>query len=54
LIRNPQFIVHVTDETNVEKINLTASSLPSNESEISLAKLTPVESSKISIPGIYI
>jgi flavin reductase (DIM6/NTAB) family NADH-FMN oxidoreductase RutF len=52
IIHNREFVVHITDETNVEKINITASNLPSNESEIQMAGLTPVESVKISVPGI--
>lgn len=47
-----EFVVHVVDEDNVEEINKTAASLPPNESEIELANLTPVESVKISVPGI--
>lgn len=47
-----EFVVHIVDENNVEKINQTAASLPPNESEIELANLTPVDSVKISVPGI--
>lgn len=52
IIQKREFVVHITDEKNVEKINITASSLPPHESEITLAGLTPAESTKISVPGI--
>ena len=45
-------MIHIVDEQNVEKINQTAASLPPDESEIELANLTPVESVKISVPGV--
>lgn len=47
-----EFVVHIVDDQNVDKINLTAASLPPDESEIELARLTPVDSVKISVPGI--
>lgn len=52
IIEGKEFVVHIVDETNVEKINITAASLPPHESEIELAGLTPVESTKIKVPGI--
>lgn len=52
IIESKQFVVHTVDEQNVEKINQTAASLPSNQSEIELANLTPIESVKISVPGV--
>ncbi|MGG3467912.1 flavin reductase family protein [Neobacillus pocheonensis] len=52
IIQNGEFVVHITDENNVEKINITAATLPANESEIELAGLTPLSSKKISVPGI--
>nr|WP_019390694.1 flavin reductase family protein [Priestia filamentosa] len=52
IIESKQFVVHIVDEQNVEKINQTAASLPSNQSEIELANLTPIESVKISVPGV--
>jgi flavin reductase (DIM6/NTAB) family NADH-FMN oxidoreductase RutF len=52
IIHTKEFVIHIVDEDNVEKINKTAASLPPNESEIELANLTPVESVKISVPGI--
>lgn len=52
IIELKEFVVHVVDENNVEEINKTAASLPPNESEIKLTNLTPVESVKISVPGV--
>lgn len=52
ILDKKEFVVHIVDEQNVEKINQTASSLPANQSEVQLAGLTPVESMKISVPGI--
>ncbi len=52
IIESKQFVVHIVDEQNVEKINTTAASLPPDQSEIELAHLTPVESAKISVPGV--
>lgn len=52
IIESKEFVVHIVDEQNVEKINKTAANLPSNQSEIELANLTPVESVKISVPGV--
>lgn len=47
-----EFVVHIVDELNVEKVNQTAAVLPPDQSEIDLANLTPIESMKISVPGI--
>lgn len=47
-----EFVVHMVDEQNVEKINKTAASLPPNQSEIELAGLTSIESVKVSVPGV--
>lgn len=47
-----EFVVHIVDEDNVEKVNQTAATLPPEQSEIVLAGLTPVKSSKISVPGV--
>jgi flavin reductase (DIM6/NTAB) family NADH-FMN oxidoreductase RutF len=52
IIESKQFVVHIVDEQNVEKINKTAANLPPDESEIELASLTPVESVKITVPGV--
>lgn len=47
-----EFVVQIVDEDNVQKINETAATLPSNVSEIDRAGLTLVESNIISTPGI--
>lgn len=47
-----EFVVHISDETYVEAINKTAASLPPDESEVELAHLTPVDSTKIGVPGL--
>jgi flavin reductase (DIM6/NTAB) family NADH-FMN oxidoreductase RutF len=47
-----EFVVHIVDEQNVEKINKTAANLPPNQSEIKLAGLTSIESVKVSVPGV--
>jgi flavin reductase (DIM6/NTAB) family NADH-FMN oxidoreductase RutF len=52
IIHTKEFVVHIVDEANVERINKTAASLPPNESEIELANLTLVDSVKISVPGV--
>lgn len=52
IIENKEFVVHIVDEQNVGKVNETAASLPPEQSEIELASLTPIESTKISVPGI--
>ncbi len=52
IIAGKEFVVHIVDEQNVEKINETAASLPADQSEISLANLTLVDSEKVNIPGV--
>ncbi|MDN3015915.1 flavin reductase family protein [Paenibacillus sp. BSR1-1] len=52
IMESKEFVVHIVDDHNVEKINKTAANLPPDESEIELANLTPVESAKISVPGV--
>lgn len=52
IIQSNEFVIHIVDEQNVEKINETAASLPFNESEIDLAQLTTAPSEKITVPGI--
>ncbi|MBD7970637.1 flavin reductase family protein [Paenibacillus gallinarum] len=47
-----EFVVHITDEMNVDKINQTAESLPPSESEIEKAGLTVVPSDLIQVPGV--
>jgi len=52
IMEKKEFVVHIVDQDNVEKVNETAASLPPNQSEIELAQLTPVNSTKVSVPGI--
>lgn len=52
ILTKKEFVVHIVDEHNVEKINETAASLPPTQSEIQLAELTTVSSTKISVPGV--
>ncbi|MCM3716548.1 flavin reductase family protein [Alkalihalobacillus oceani] len=47
-----EFVVHLVDQQNVGQVNQTAVSLPSDQSEIELAKLTPVNSVKLAVPGV--
>ncbi len=52
IIESKEFVVHIVDEQNVEKVNITAANIPSDQSEIELANLSPVESVEISVPGV--
>ena len=52
IIENKEFVVHIVDEQNVEKINKTAASLPADESEINKANLSLINSDKVSVPGV--
>jgi flavin reductase (DIM6/NTAB) family NADH-FMN oxidoreductase RutF len=52
IIESKEFVVHIVDDQNVEKINKTAANLPPYQSEIELANLTPVGSVKVSVPGV--
>ncbi|MEN0645105.1 flavin reductase family protein [Alkalicoccobacillus gibsonii] len=52
IIQEKEFVVHIVDEDNVEKVNQTARTLPSDQSEIEMAELTPVKSIQVSVPGI--
>ncbi|GAB3063819.1 flavin reductase family protein [Virgibacillus ainsalahensis] len=47
-----EFVVHIVDEENVMKVNKTAATLPSGESEIEIAQLSLLDSEVISTPGI--
>lgn len=46
------FVVHISDESYIIKMNLTAANLSPDESEVALAGLTPVDSLKIDVPGV--
>ncbi|MEV5029930.1 flavin reductase family protein [Paenibacillus sp. LPE1-1-1.1] len=47
-----EFVVHISDESYIEAINVTAAILPAEESEVALAGLTPVASETIGVPGV--
>lgn len=52
ILNKKEFVVHIVDEDNVEKINETAANLPSNESEVLAAGLTQKPSAIITVPGV--
>jgi flavin reductase (DIM6/NTAB) family NADH-FMN oxidoreductase RutF len=52
ILEQKEFVVHSVDEERVDKINITAASLPANESEIEKAGFTLLDSETVSIPGI--
>ena len=52
IIETKQFVIHTVDENNIEKVNQTAARLNPDQSEIDRAGLTPVQSTKVSVPGI--
>lgn len=52
ILGNKEFVVHIVDEQNVDKINITAASLPPEESEIGKADLSLARSETVSVPGI--
>ncbi|MCL6571086.1 MAG: flavin reductase family protein [Bacillus sp. (in: Bacteria)] len=52
IIETKEFVIHIVDEQNVEKVNITSAMLPPDQSELELANLTSVISTKISVPGI--
>lgn len=52
ILNKKEFVVHIVDEQNVEKINETAASLPPNVSEVEQIGLSLIASEAISVPGI--
>ncbi|HHP7501544.1 TPA: flavin reductase family protein [Staphylococcus aureus] len=50
--RTGDFVVHITDEDNVQDINETAAPLAYGDSELSLTELSLVTSTTIKTPGI--
>ncbi|WP_102261118.1 flavin reductase family protein [Mesobacillus jeotgali] len=52
ILESGEFVVHIVDEHNDEKINQTAASLAPDQSEVELAKLTLIDSVKLSVPGV--
>ncbi|HTG71613.1 MAG TPA: flavin reductase family protein, partial [Candidatus Udaeobacter sp.] len=47
-----EFVVHISDESYIGAINVTAANLPPEESEVELSGLTAVASDLVSVPGI--
>lgn len=52
ILETKEFVVHIVDEENVEKINQTAATLLPNENEVELAELSAIQSTQVSVPGI--
>lgn len=52
IIKNNEYVVHLTTEDNIEKINLSSKELDINESEIDFAKLTLTKSELIKTPAV--
>lgn len=52
VLAGKEFVVHIVDEENVFEVNETAASLPPNESEIDVTKLTLVDSEEIDVPAV--
>jgi flavin reductase (DIM6/NTAB) family NADH-FMN oxidoreductase RutF len=48
----PEFVVNITNEDTAEKMNLTATLLPSEQSEFEWAGVTPTASETISVPRV--
>ncbi|KIL45431.1 flavin reductase family protein [Jeotgalibacillus soli] len=51
-LQKKEFVVHLTNELNVEAVNEASAPLPPDESEITRAGLTLIESDTIDVPGI--
>lgn len=47
-----EFVVHIVDEQNVGQVNMTAAPLPPDQSEVTLAGMTPIDSLSIKVPGV--
>lgn len=52
ILHSKEFVVHIVDENNVEKINQTAASLPPDESEVTKESLEVLRSQVVSVPAI--
>lgn len=52
IIASGECVVHITDETNVEEINKTASALPTAESEVDTFDFTRVKSQRVKVDGV--
>lgn len=47
-----EFVIHIVDQENVGQVNMTAAPLPPDQSEVTLAGLTPADSLQIAVPGV--
>src|SRR5699024_5109918 len=52
ILEKKEFVIHIVDEANVENINMTAARLQPHESEITLAGLTDITSTIVTVPSI--
>ncbi|KMK78159.1 flavin reductase family protein [Alkalihalobacillus pseudalcaliphilus] len=52
ILSKKEFVIHIVDSTNVEKVNLTAEALPRNQSEVEKVGLAAIPSVKISVPAL--
>lgn len=52
ILAGGEFVVHIVDEENVFEVNETAASLPPDESEIDVTKLTLVDSEVVGVPAV--
>jgi flavin reductase (DIM6/NTAB) family NADH-FMN oxidoreductase RutF len=46
------FVIHIVDESIINMVNDTAASLPPDESEVTRAGFTPIDSETIIVPGL--
>ncbi|WP_455660638.1 flavin reductase family protein [Pradoshia sp.] len=52
ILDSREFVVHITDESNMEDANKTAAELPPNISELEVSNFELTESETIRVPGI--
>lgn len=52
ILSGKEFVVHIVDEENVFEINETSASLPPDQSEIDVTKLTLVDSEEVDVPAV--
>ena len=52
ILDSREFVVHITDESNIEDANQTAAELPPNVSELGVSNFELAESETVRVPGI--
>ncbi|MCR8968500.1 flavin reductase family protein [Facklamia sp. 7083-14-GEN3] len=52
ILANKEAVFHIVDQENLKEVNLTASNLPKNKSELELTQFTLASSHSIQTPGI--